>query len=178
LVQRSGQLGLEAFLPAPEQRFPGAGTDRQPSVAHLPQMRRVRSTEQAALFAADSVANATGWAGRSQRDFAMRLLQRYTYGETRDEEQRERRSCGGYSHWRLANKTRTYGERGAGQKHPGALETRTAGIPLRKPPQSPCIWALQRLMQRCTQLNDDLENGVDVREEMRKFGDAIVSQAP
>ena len=89
-MRSSGLLGLEAFLPAPEQSFPGAGTDRQPGVAHLPHMRRVRSPEHAALFTADSVANMTGWAGRSQRDFAVRLLQRYSYGEECDKEQRKR----------------------------------------------------------------------------------------
>lgn len=86
LVQQSGSKGLGAFLSAPTKRFPLSSHAQPRQVPHLPLTRTwyptttsTNGTRHTPNYSALAVARSTGWAGRSMREFALQLIQRYTY---------------------------------------------------------------------------------------------------
>lgn len=95
LVATSGELGFSAVLPPAERLFPG-----QPVVAsarkvpHLPLSRKYdtdspkrQGPSRSPAFSLSDVASLTNWHGHSMRNFAARLLMRYSYvlGHSRTE---------------------------------------------------------------------------------------------
>lgn len=89
LVQQSGRKGLSAFLPPATKRFSASGTPThrtRQQVPHLPLTRTWHPTpntkndsRHSPNYAAAAISRRTGWSGQSMREFALQLLQRYTY---------------------------------------------------------------------------------------------------
>ncbi|PWN27174.1 hypothetical protein BDZ90DRAFT_272208 [Jaminaea rosea] len=99
LLGQSGQRGLNAFLPPQGKVFPPSETAPRPQEEpHLPltptyfslNKSQELSEDPAFIFSpyeednkpdfsSASVSSSLGWAQKSQRDFALRLLQRYSY---------------------------------------------------------------------------------------------------
>lgn len=78
LVNLSGDLGLSAFLPPAESQFPVNASTVNSVVEPTPFLPL--STEWGSSnFSLSNIAFETGWPGHSRREFAMRLIQRYSY---------------------------------------------------------------------------------------------------
>ncbi|KDN53646.1 hypothetical protein K437DRAFT_271559 [Tilletiaria anomala UBC 951] len=86
LVQQSGELGLSAVLPSPDRLLPESNKNKSSmrrGVPHLPLTRKwfygTQPRERQPDFSVQSVARLSGWSGGGARDFARRLLMRYSY---------------------------------------------------------------------------------------------------
>ena len=78
LINLSGDLGLSSFLPPVESQFPVNASTVNSGVEPTPFLPL--STEWGSSnFSLSNVAFETGWPGHSRREFAMRLIQRYSY---------------------------------------------------------------------------------------------------
>ena len=95
LVGKSGELGFSAVLPSAERNFAGppvtAGARKVP---HLPLSRKYyadspkrNGPSRSPAFSLSDVAALNNWHGHSMRNFAARLLMRYSYvlGHSRTE---------------------------------------------------------------------------------------------